>query len=213
VRQPVRHLRRTLSSKPSPRPLAANFRQRSVCSRNFPRHRHGPLLPIDAHQRFTVIRHLPSACVALKDTQQDDDQWVVVFVRKTDFDLLHGSPDHPSARNRHGAAVQGASRGVPPPSHAGTASTSPEEPVDKAHPLSDGLRRQRHSRVLERISVPSRGAVLIGGRGNPRRRLWSAVRPPGPTVCSRARSDDEGNRGVNRFTARRPIRVQSADRH
>ena len=53
----------------------------------------GHCLPIDAHQRFTVIRDLPSAYVALKDTQQDD-QWVVVFVRKTDFDLLHGSPDH-----------------------------------------------------------------------------------------------------------------------
>ena len=113
------HLRRTLSSKPSPRPLAANFRQRSVCSTNFPRHPDtGHCLPIDAHQRFTVIRDLPSACVALKDTQQDDDQWVVVFVRQTDFDLFApwAAPAHPSARNRHGATVQGASRGVPPPS-------------------------------------------------------------------------------------------------
>jgi hypothetical protein len=92
----------------------------------------GHCLPIDAHQRFTVIRDLPSAYVALKDTQQDD-QWVVVFVRKTDFDLLHGSPDHQSARNRHGATVHGASRGVPPPSRAGTASTRSEDTVDKAH--------------------------------------------------------------------------------
>ena len=77
-------------------------------------------------------RNLPSAYVALKDTQQDD-QWVVIFVRKTDFDPLHGSPDHQSARNRHGAAVHGASRGFPPPSRAGTASTRPEDTVDKAH--------------------------------------------------------------------------------
>jgi hypothetical protein len=92
----------------------------------------GHCVLIDAHQRFTVIRDLPSAYVALKDTQQDD-QWVVVFVRKTDFDLLHGSPDNRSARNRPGATVHTASRGVSPPSRAGTASTGPEDMVDKAH--------------------------------------------------------------------------------
>jgi hypothetical protein len=64
----------------------------------------GHCLPIDAHQRFTVVHDLPSAYVALKDTQQHD-QWVVVFVRKSDFDLLQGSPDHQSAGNRHGATV------------------------------------------------------------------------------------------------------------
>jgi hypothetical protein len=92
----------------------------------------GHCLPIDAHQRFTVVHDLPSAYVALKDTQQHD-QWVVVFVRKSDFDLLQGSPDHQSAGNRHGAKVHAASQGTSPPSRAGAASTGPEATVDKAH--------------------------------------------------------------------------------
>ena len=92
----------------------------------------GHCLPIDAHERFTVVRDLPSAYVALKDTQQHN-QWVVVFVRKSDFDLLHGKPDHRSAGNRHGSKVRAASQGASPPSRAGTASTAPEATVDKAH--------------------------------------------------------------------------------
>jgi len=35
---------------------------------------------------------------------------------------------------------------------------------------------------------------------------WLAA---GRAVCSRAGSDDEGHRGVNLFTAWRPIRLQS----
>jgi hypothetical protein len=66
-------------------------------------------LPIDAHQRFTVLRDLPSAYVALKDVQQDGP-WVVVFVRKSDFSLLHRSPHRQSAGNRHGTPVHAAPR-------------------------------------------------------------------------------------------------------
>jgi hypothetical protein len=92
----------------------------------------GRCLPIDAHQLFTVVRDLPSVYVAIKDTQQHD-QWVVVFVRKSDFDLLHGSPDHQSAGNRQGAKVHGASQGASPPSRASAAPTGPEATVDRAH--------------------------------------------------------------------------------
>jgi hypothetical protein len=40
----------------------------------------GHCLVIDAHQRLTVLRILPSTYVALREMPQDD-QWVVVFVR------------------------------------------------------------------------------------------------------------------------------------
>jgi hypothetical protein len=89
-------------------------------------------LPIDTHQRFTVLRDLPSAYVALKDMQQDG-QWVVVFVRKSDFSLLHRDPHQQSARHRHGTAVHAVSRGVSPTSRAGANSAGPETTVDKAH--------------------------------------------------------------------------------
>jgi hypothetical protein len=89
-------------------------------------------LPIDTHQQFTVLRDLPSAYVALKDTQQDG-QWVVVFVRKSDFSLLHRGPHQQSARHRHGTTVHAASPGVSPTSRAGANSAGPETTVDKVH--------------------------------------------------------------------------------
>ena len=55
----------------------------------------GHCLIIDTHQRLTVLRNLPSVYVALRDMQQDD-QWAVVFVRKSDFELLPDSPYHQS---------------------------------------------------------------------------------------------------------------------
>jgi hypothetical protein len=96
-------------------------------------------LPIDAHQRFTVLRDLPSAYVALEDMRQDN-QWVVIFVRKSDFSLVHRVTHRQTARNRHGTTVHAASRGVSPTSHAGADSAGPETTVDKA----------RHARVAAR---------------------------------------------------------------
>ena len=58
----------------------------------------GHCLVIDAHQRLTVLRNLPSAYVALRDMQQDD-QWVVVFVRKSDFERLPDGPYPQSGPN------------------------------------------------------------------------------------------------------------------
>jgi hypothetical protein len=91
----------------------------------------GHCLPIEAHQAFTVLRDLPSAYVALRETQQDN-QWIVVFVRKSDFDLS-SSPEHRSGRNRHGAAVHTESRGMSSSSRSGAAPTGPGATVDRAH--------------------------------------------------------------------------------
>jgi hypothetical protein len=96
-------------------------------------------LPIEAHQRFTVLRDLPSAYIALKDTQQDGP-WVVVFVRKSDFSPLHRDAHHQTARNRHGTTVHAASRGVSPTSRTGTGSAGSETTGDKTH----------HSRIATR---------------------------------------------------------------
>ena len=90
----------------------------------------GHCRPIDA-PHLTVVRDLPSAYVALKDMQQDE-QWVVVFVRKSDFDLLPPSPHHQSALSRRRTTLHAASRGSLP-SRVGTVSTGSETPVDKAH--------------------------------------------------------------------------------
>ena len=89
-------------------------------------------LPIDAHQRFTVLRDLPSAYIALKDMQQDG-QWVVVFVRKSDFSPVHRGAHHQTARNRHGTTVHTASRGVSPTSRAGADAAGSETTADKPH--------------------------------------------------------------------------------
>jgi hypothetical protein len=91
----------------------------------------GHCVPIGAHQRFAVLRDLPSAYVALTDTHQDD-HWVVVFVRKSDFDLLQGSSDQQPARERHGT-THSSSRKVSPSSRAGTASTGSDATADKPH--------------------------------------------------------------------------------
>jgi hypothetical protein len=96
-------------------------------------------LPIDAHQRFTVLRDLPSAYVALNDMQQDGP-WVVVFVRKSDFSLLHRDAHHQTARNRHGTTVHAASRGVSPTSRTGANAVGSETTGDKTH----------HSRIATR---------------------------------------------------------------
>ena len=98
----------------------------------------GHCLPIDAHQRFTVIRDLPSAYVALKDTQQDD-QWVVVFVRKTRTSTCcMAVPTTDPLEIGTESTVRAASRGGfrrllarAPPQPASDAT------VDKAHQLSD----------------------------------------------------------------------------
>ena len=92
----------------------------------------GHCLPIEAHQSFTVLRDLPSAYVALRNTQQND-QWIVMFVRKSDFDVGNRSSDPKSTGNRHGAAVRAEPRGVSPQSRTGAASTRPGNTVERTH--------------------------------------------------------------------------------
>jgi hypothetical protein len=92
----------------------------------------GHCLPIEAHQAFTVRRELPSAYVALRDTQQDN-QWIVLFVRKSDFDMSNRTSDHKSAGKRHGAAMRTEARGGSPQPRTGAASTRPGTTVETAH--------------------------------------------------------------------------------
>ena len=91
----------------------------------------GHCLPIEAHQAFTVLRELPSAYVALRDTQQDS-QWIVLFVRKSDFDMSNRTSDHKSGGKRHGAAVRPEARGGSSQSRPG-ASTGAGTTVDRTH--------------------------------------------------------------------------------
>ena len=147
----------------------------------------GHCLPIDAHQRFTVIRDLPSAYVALKDTQQDD-QWVVVFVRKTDFDPLHGSPDHirsKSARSygarcvtRGSAAVSRGHRLNQAGGHGGQGTSLSDSDCGEARggtleilAFAPQLRRQRHSRGARADQHAVAGCGVDRAAGNPRRRI------------------------------------------
>ena len=92
-------------------------------------------LVIDAHQRLTVLRNLPSAYVALRDMQQDD-QWVVVFVRKSDFEQLPDGPYPQSGPNRRMTKSHSGSRGASAfsaPPHTGPGSPTHPATVDKVH--------------------------------------------------------------------------------
>jgi hypothetical protein len=59
----------------------------------------GHCLVIDAHQRLTVVRKLPSAYLAIRDMRKDEE-WAV-FVRKSDFTMLRHGTRNMSAHNRH----------------------------------------------------------------------------------------------------------------
>jgi hypothetical protein len=95
----------------------------------------GHCLVIDAHQRLTVLRNLPSAYVALRDMQQDD-QWVVVFVRKSDFEQLPDGPYPQSGPNRRMTKSHSGSRGASAfsaPPRTGPGSPTHPATVDKVH--------------------------------------------------------------------------------
>lgn len=95
----------------------------------------GHCLVIDAHQRLTVLRNLPSAYVALRDMQQDD-QWVVVFVRKSDFERLPDGPYPQSGPNRRMTKSHSGSRGASAfsaPPRTGPGSPTHPATVDKVH--------------------------------------------------------------------------------
>jgi hypothetical protein len=104
----------------------------------------GHCLVIDAHQRLTVLRNLPSTYVALRDMQQDD-QWVVVFVRKSDFEQLPDGSYPRSGPNRRMTRAHFGSRG------ASAFSAPPHGPDSPSHPTT--VEKVHHSRLAVQETV------------------------------------------------------------